>query len=96
VIQRVSSWGCSTGQASEHGHRYLKEQKILHRFHVSFCGGIALLRSGGRQKSWFYRGRKETGKMRAGFSLTRIGFALAEPDRSQRSFTEAPGGGCSR
>jgi len=29
--------------------------------------------------------------MRAGFSLTRIGFALAEPERTQRSFTAASG-----
>src|SRR5206468_1475391 len=33
--------------------------------------------------------RPKTKKVRAGFSLTRIGFAPAVPERTQRSFTEA-------
>jgi hypothetical protein len=36
--------------------------------------------------------RRKTEKVRAGFSYTRIGFALAEPEPNQRSFAELAGG----
>src|SRR5262249_45066755 len=59
----------------------------------SFVSGrTALFRSADWQKSSFRRrGRRKTEKVRTGFSLTRLVFALAKPERTQRNFTEASG-----